>query len=120
VQGPLRDLRSYSIPIEPRIPGAPVYRDDPLGIACVVDIQGERVDAGDNDSSSHIGVVCVLDITSCRVRVGVTSEEAETGVSVSGKNESASLSRISRAGFGNVLYVEPSDVYLQMTKYERK
>lgn len=77
-------------------------------------IHAESVEVGDNGSSSHEGVVCILAMISVKTLVGDTIEEADRGVCGSEGVPFVLASAISRAGFGNVLYVEPRDVYLQM------
>lgn len=77
-------------------------------------IQEDNVEVGDKGSSSRNGegIVCVLDMTSVRALVGVMREEAVSGVVGSGGRSWVAISGTRRAGFGNVLYVEPREVYL--------
>lgn len=61
------------------------------------------------DSASASGTACVLDMTVASAVVGVINDEVEIGCSCDG---SVTEESTRSAGFGNVLYVDPSDVYL--------
>lgn len=79
---------------------------EPLGRVCVEAVRERKALVGEmNGPSSEEGSVCVFDITCERVVDGVSRDEA-----VSGEDGMRS------AGFGNVLNVEPNDVYLNKIK----
>lgn len=61
------------------------------------------------DSASASGTACVLDMTVASAVVGVINDEVESGCACGGPVTEESTRS---AGFGNVLYVDPSDVYL--------
>lgn len=81
---------------------------EPLGRVCVEAVKECRALVGEMSGlSSEEGSVCVFDITCERVVDGVSRDEAVSGVSIAVGEDGAR-----RAGFGYVLNVDPSDVYL--------
>jgi hypothetical protein len=82
---------------------------EPLGRVCVEAVKERRALVGEmGELSSDEGSVCVFDITCERVVDGVSRDEAVSGVSIAVGEDGTR-----RAGFGNVLNVEPNDVYLK-------
>jgi len=81
---------------------------EPLGRVCVEAVKECRALVGEMSGlPSEEGSVCVFDITWERVVDGVSRDEAVSGVSIA-----VAEGGTRRAGFGNVLNVDPNDVYL--------
>ena len=82
---------------------------EPLGRLCVEAVKERRALVGEMSGlPSEEGSVCVVDMTCERVVDGVTRDEAVSGVSIAVGEHG-----MRRAGFGNVLNVDPNDVYLK-------
>jgi hypothetical protein len=77
----------------------------------------DNVEVGDSVSSTR--ALCIFDITSVRALAGDIKEEAVSGVAGSKCSSRVVISEIRRAGFGDVLKVEPRDVYLSKAGQER-
>ena len=70
----------------------------------------DNVEVGDNVSSTRD--LCIFDITSVRALAGDNRVAVVSGVADSKCSSRVVISEIRRAGFGDVLKVEPRDVYL--------
>jgi len=81
---------------------------EPFGRVCVEAVKERRAPVGEMSGLPSEGSVCVVDITCERVVDGVTRDEAVSGVSIAVGEDGTR-----RAGFGNVLNVDPNDVYLK-------
>jgi hypothetical protein len=77
-------------------------------------MNADKVEVGENASA-----LCILDIASVRALAGDISDETVSGLMGSRCSSRAVNSEIRRAGFGDVLKVEPRDVYLSKAGQQR-